>query len=68
MKGLNIILLASVVILSNILIATVSATIPDDYCFDQDLENSFCYETQKACEIERNNDLMAEGKCYEAIE
>ena len=62
------ILLASVVIFSNILTATVSATISDDHCFDQDMENSFCYETQKACEIERNNDLMAEGKCYEAIE
>lgn len=68
MKGLNIILLASVVIFSNILIVTVSATISDDYCFDQDMENSFCYETQKACEIERNNDLMAESKCYTAIE
>ena len=68
MKGLNIILFASVVIFSNILIATVSATISDDYCFDQDMENSFCYETQKACENERKNDLMAESKCYTAIE
>jgi hypothetical protein len=68
MKGLNMILFTTLVILSNMLTATVSASIPGDHCFDQDLENSFCYETQKQCEIERNNDLMAEGKCYKAIE
>lgn len=68
MKFLKMILLASVVIFSNILTATVSATLYDDYCFDQDMENSFCYETQKACENERKNDLMAESKCYMAID
>ena len=68
MKVLNMILLISVVILANMLTATVSASISDDHCFDQDLETSFCYETQKECEIERKNDLMAEGKCYRAIE
>jgi hypothetical protein len=68
MKVLNIILLASVIILSNMLIATVSASISDDHCFDHDLETSFCYETQKECENERENDLMAEGKCYRALD
>jgi hypothetical protein len=68
MKVLNMILLASVVLLSNMLTATVSASISDDHCFDHDLEDSFCYETQKECENERKNDLMAEGKCYKAIE
>jgi hypothetical protein len=68
MKLLNMILLTSVVIFSNMLIATVSASISDDHCFDHDLEDSFCYETQKECENERKNDLMAEGKCYKAIE
>jgi hypothetical protein len=48
--------------------ATVSASISDDYCFDQDLEDSLCYETKKACEKERKNDLMAESKCYKAID
>lgn len=62
------ILLTTVVILSNILTATISASIPDDHCFDHDLENSFCYETQKQCEMEQKNDLMAEGKCYKAID
>jgi hypothetical protein len=62
------ILLTSVVILSNILTVTVSASIPDDHCFDHDLEDSFCYETQKKCEIEGKNDLIAEGKCYRAID
>jgi hypothetical protein len=50
------------------LTGTVSASISDDYCFDQDLEDSLCYETKKACEKERKNDLMAESKCYKAIE
>ncbi|RPI84379.1 MAG: hypothetical protein EHM34_03705 [Nitrosopumilales archaeon] len=68
MKFLKMILLASVIIFSNILTATVSATIFDDYCFDQDMENSFCYETQKACENGRKNDPMAESKCYMAID
>jgi len=66
MKVLNTILLASSVIFANMLTATVSASISDDYCFDHELEDSLCYETQKACEIERKNDLMAEGKCYKA--
>ena len=68
MEVLYLILLTSVVILSNMLIATVSASISDDHCFDHDLEDSFCYETQKECKIERKNDLMAESKCYKAIE
>ncbi|HKQ20757.1 MAG TPA: hypothetical protein VJS91_01850 [Nitrososphaeraceae archaeon] len=68
MKFLNMILFTTLVILSTMLTATVSATISDDHCFDHDLENSFCYKTQKECEIERKNDLMAEGKCYSAIE
>ncbi|HEX7275456.1 MAG TPA: hypothetical protein VF248_07585 [Nitrososphaeraceae archaeon] len=68
MKVLNMILLASVVLLSNMLIATASASISDDHCFDHDLETSFCYKSQKECEIERKNDLMAEGKCYLAID
>ena len=68
MRVLNLILLASAVIFANMLPATVSASISDDYCFDQDQEDSFCYETQKKCEKERKNDLMAESKCYKAIE
>jgi hypothetical protein len=65
------ILLTSVVILSNMLIATVVTSISDDHCFDHDVddsEDSFCYETQKECENERNSDLMAKGKRYKAIE
>jgi len=50
------------------LTGTVSASITDDYCYDQDLEDTFCYGTQKVCENERKNDLMAESKCYKAIE
>jgi len=68
MRVLNTILLASAIILANILTATVSASLSDDYCYDHDLEDSLCYETKKACEKERKNDLMAESKCYKAIE
>ena len=68
MRVLNAILLASAIIFVNMLTATVSASISDDYCFDHDLEDSLCYETKKACEKERKNDLMAESKCYKAIE
>ena len=72
MRPLNVfliaLLIASVIIFSNMLTATVSASISDDYCFDHDLEDSLCYETQKACENERKNDLMAESKCYKATE
>ena len=68
MRVLCIILLASVAIFANMLTATVSASTSNDYCFDQDLEDSLCYETQKACEKEQKNDLMAESKCYKAIE
>lgn len=62
MKVLNIILLT---LFASMLTATVSASLSDDYCYDHELEDSLCYETQKVCEIERKNDLMAEGKCYE---
>ena len=72
MRLLNVLLIAlliaSVFIFSNMLTATVSASISDDYCFDHDLEDSLCYETQNACEKDRKNDLMAESKCYKAIE
>ena len=68
MRVLNTILLASAIIFANMLTATVSAGVSDDYCYDQDLEDSLCYETQKKCEKERKNDLMAESKCYKAID
>jgi len=67
MKVLNIILLTLSVIFASVLTAPVSASLSDDYCYDHELEDSLCHETQKACEIERKNDLMAEGKCYKAI-
>jgi hypothetical protein len=68
MKVLNMILLISIILLSNMLIAAVSASISYDHCFDHDQETSFCYESQKECETERKNDLMAESKCYRAID
>jgi hypothetical protein len=68
MRVLNLILLAFAVIFSTMLTTPVSASISDDYCFDHDLEDSFCYETKKTCEKEQKNDLMAESKCYKATE
>ena len=67
MKVLNIFLLTLSVIFASMLTATVSASLSDDYCYGHQLEDSVCYETQKACEIERKNDLMAIGKCFKAI-
>ena len=68
MKLLIVLLITSAVIFSNMLTVTISASISDDYCFDHDLEDSLCYETKKTCETERKNDLMAESKCYKAID
>ncbi|HEU4467412.1 MAG TPA: hypothetical protein VFR61_00065 [Nitrososphaeraceae archaeon] len=67
MKLLNILLPTISVILATMLTATVSASSSDDYCYDHELEDSICHETQKSCEVERKNDLMAEGKCYKAM-
>jgi hypothetical protein len=67
-RVLDIILFVSALIFVGMLTGTVSASISDDYCFDHDLEDSLCYETQKACENERKNDLMAESECYKARE
>lgn len=68
MRLLIVLLITSAFFFSNMLTATVSGSISDDYCFDHDLEDSLCYETKKACEKERKNDLMAESKCYKAID
>lgn len=68
MKFLNMILLTTLLIFSNMLIAAGSPSISDDHCFAQDWENSFCYKTKKECEIERKNDVIAEGKCYKALD
>lgn len=65
---LTLMFLAFLATFSTMLEGTVSASINDDYCYDQDLEDTFCYGTQKTCENERKNDLMAESKCYKAIE
>ncbi len=67
MKHLNILFPTISVIFATMLTATVSASSSDDYCYDHELEDSICHETQKSCEVERKNDLMAEGKCYKAV-
>lgn len=68
MRLLIVLLITSAFIFSNMPTATVSANISDDYCFDHDLEDSLCYENKNTCEKERKNDLMAESKCYKAID
>ncbi len=68
MRLLIVLLITSAFIFSNMPTATVSANISDDYCFDHDLEDSLCYENKITCEKERKNDLMAESKCYKAID
>ena len=51
MKVLNIILLTLSAIFASMLTATVSASLSDDYCYDHKLEDSLCYEAQKASKL-----------------
>ncbi len=46
----------------------VSAAPPNIYCYDEDMEGFICFETQKECEIERDDDVMAESKCYKSTD
>jgi hypothetical protein len=64
----NIVLLISVVMLTNMLIGTVSADSHNRYCYDRDTEDTqvqFCFKTPEACEIEQKNDLTADSQCSE---
>lgn len=64
----SIVLLISVVMLSNMLIGTVSAESHNRYCYDRDTEDTqvhFCFKSLEACEIEQKNDLTADSKCSE---
>ena len=64
----NIVLLISVVMLTNMLIGTVSADSHNRYCYDRDTEDTqvqFCFKTPGACEIEQKNDLTADSQCSE---
>ena len=64
----SIVLLISVVMLSNMLIGTVSAESNNRYCYDRDTEDTqvhFCFKSLEACEIEQKNDLTADSKCSE---
>ena len=68
MRVLNIVLNISGFILTIMLTGIVSADTPNIYCYDDDMEGYICFETQKVCEIEQKKDLMAESKCYKAID
>ena len=68
MKIQNTVLLITAVIFTIVLTEMASADIPNDYCYDQDMEGFICFETEKMCETERQIDLLAESKCYIATE
>ncbi|HJU79629.1 MAG TPA: hypothetical protein VJ599_08725 [Nitrososphaeraceae archaeon] len=46
----------------------VSADTPTLYCYDEDMEDFIYFETQDSCEIERENDVMANSKYHEFTE
>ena len=62
------ILLALTLIFATVLTGIVSADSPNIYCYDEDMEGYICFETQKDCEIERENDVLADSKCYKSTE
>lgn len=59
----NIIWLISVVMCATVITGIVSADTPTLYCYDEDMEGFICFETQDSCEIERENDVLANSKC-----
>ena len=68
MTVLNIFLITSAFIFTIVLTGIVSAATPNIYCYDEDMEGFICFETQKECEIERDDDVMAESKCYKSTD
>ena len=64
----NIILLTLALIFATVLTRIVSADTPNVYCYDEDMEGYICFESQKVCEVERENDVLADSKCYTAKE
>ncbi|HZA70325.1 MAG TPA: hypothetical protein VE548_11560 [Nitrososphaeraceae archaeon] len=68
MRVQNMILLALTLIFATVLTGIVSADSPNIYCYDEDMEGYICFETQKDCEIERENDVLADSKCYKSTE
>ncbi|HVE37539.1 MAG TPA: hypothetical protein VNA18_05025 [Nitrososphaeraceae archaeon] len=64
MRVPNIVLIISAAIFATVLTGIVSADKPNIHCYDEDMEGYICFETQKICEIEQKNDILADSKCY----
>ena len=45
--------------------SVVSGSTENIYCYDQDMETHFCFDSREECEIEQKNDLEANTLCYE---
>jgi hypothetical protein len=48
--------------------SVVSGSTENIYCYDQDMETHFCFDSREECEIEQKNDLEANTLCYEQSE
>ncbi|HKQ21467.1 MAG TPA: hypothetical protein VJS91_05470 [Nitrososphaeraceae archaeon] len=68
MTVLNILLIISAFIFTIVLTGIVSAAAPNIYCYDEYMEDFICFETQKECESERDDDVMAKSKCYKSTD
>lgn len=68
MRLLNIILITSTLIFATVLTGIVSAEKPNIYCYEEDMKGYICFETRKVCENERENDVLADSKCYQSAE
>jgi hypothetical protein len=62
------VLMISAAILLNMLFGVVSADSHNQYCYNNDTEDTqvqFCFKSLEACEIEQKNDLSADSRCHE---
>ena len=48
--------------------SVVSGSTDNIYCYDQNMETHFCFETREECDIKQKNDLEANTLCYEQTE
>jgi hypothetical protein len=48
--------------------SAVSGSTENIYCYDQNMETHFCFESREECEIKQKHDLEANTLCYEQAE
>jgi hypothetical protein len=65
MGVLNIILPTFMAIFATMLTGVVFADSNNKYCYESENGGPFCYEDRHACEVEQENDVMADSWCSE---